>query len=690
MASLGSYKNFLYKAYGNQGATILIPLEFQNRIKRVVYRTPQGDIPTSYLQGNSAETGALKFNLNRPPEQVPGGTVVLELDDGTVLEQPIENPLMDFRQGQATSPQNMNSGPGGGGGGSGPFGPNQVGQYGFAPAYMGAGFPSPVFTNFQSIKAAPYRFTDPFEFAQKYGDFARGELAKDYGFSKELAMDTLSTELSALEGYAPAAGALKRRETALDNIFNQLQRTQQLEAVMPEAFGQLTEQGQRAETLARGRLPSDIEDRALELGVRSGAADIASAGGFGARSSVARKTSDLLSAQQRLEVSKYGDQLLGANIGAKANLLLAPTSYSDAGQQIRVMPSVSPSELISSTMARVTGATGLPTTQAFTSEIQQQQFRTNQIQGTRQFNAEGQFQESQLNAQIANNFGLTKWQYDVGYAAAQAGAAQENLNTEQRIQQQAEQRKIFEDAIKDAKRANEINAGSAIVTGILNNWDKVTELFDDVGTWLGYGSDAATSTVTTGTPSLDAEAQDFLDFLDDYNAQEFNLDPNDTDTSVTATQAARFSSFSEDLGFNLKGLDRRKAGALDLAARATMGGAGISRLPRPGTVSIGYGTDGKPLYADAKLLRSTSLEEGSRFLDSMRDALAPFSLFNAEDDDKFSKLISLTRNGNFMRGLDSYYINGDFDSFVKELRPLATRKPSARRKRAARRRGDRQ
>lgn len=154
-----------------------------------------------------------------------------------------------------------------------------------------------------------------------------------------------------------------------DNALNQEQRTNQLANVLPNEKGDflagrdellsqrtnLLGQRGRAETYASGRAPDDVTNASLELNARSAAADQTSAGGFGAASSVARKSSDLFSANQRLQLAQYGEGLLGSNINAsaanvgqinqntaaQAALELAPTEYLNSAQQVRVEPGYS-------------------------------------------------------------------------------------------------------------------------------------------------------------------------------------------------------------------------------------------------------------------------------------------------------------------------------------------------------------
>lgn len=331
-------------------------------------------------------------------------------------------------------------------GAPGGFQPGTSGTHGFFPAYQN--FPGVTLANYSPIKAAPYNFTDPFSFAEKYGNFSRGELNKNFNQSQDMALTSLNTELKGLSSFAPAAAALKRGETSLDNQFNQQQRLQQVNQALPGVTGDLNDQAARARAYASGNLPDAQLNKALELGIRSGAADQASSGGFGASSSAARKLSDLMSADQRFKISQYGDQLQTSNINQKEQLLLAPTEYSQAGQQINVNPSQSTSQLTNAYFGQNNQYGAVPATTALSSQVGQNQYQTTNEQNTRTFNATNQLQLSEYNTSATNQFALDKFGYNVQYAGSVAGAAQTNDNTNLQIQQQQQYMQIVQELMQ--------------------------------------------------------------------------------------------------------------------------------------------------------------------------------------------------------------------------------------------------
>jgi len=253
------------------------------------------------------------------------------------------------------------------------------------------------------MTAADYAMVDPTQISKEFGNVNREQMRANAQLSSDLALQALDTELQGLRNFAPAAAALKRAEIERDNQFNQAQREAMLAAGDPAMRADLEAQAARARAFAEGRAPSSIEDRALELGIRSRAADRAAAGGFGARSSAAQKAASLMSAEQRIALSQYGDQALTSNIANRNQLLLAPTSYSDAGQQIAVTPSVSGAQAAMQIANEANQYTNIRAETAYQGQMQQEQFRTNLEQQTRQFNtglaAERDLNQAQMNLQ---------------------------------------------------------------------------------------------------------------------------------------------------------------------------------------------------------------------------------------------------------------------------------------------------
>jgi hypothetical protein len=354
--------------------------------------------------------------------------------------------------------------------------------YGVAPAFIGDLFPDATVigqkglkSKYKEISPANYNFVDPLEFGKKFGTFQRGELEKNFAQAKGFALDAVDTELQALQSYVPKSSALKREQTAIDNTFNQGERTRQVYSAVPDVVGDLNSIASDARSYASGNVPNSIANAALELGNRSAAADIATNSGFGVRSSAARKLSDLMSAKDRIGLSQYGNQLLGQNAGQRADLLLAPTQYSDAGAQVRVAPTVSASQLQQQSFGDINQASLTTPGQALSTQVQQNQFQTDLQQQTSQFNAQNNLQNNQFNssmkfnvrnanAQTINNFALSKFNYLNSYVNSVAAAGQTNMNTGIALDQQAAAQ---EEASRHKKKTQTSNTIKDAVSGLV-------------------------------------------------------------------------------------------------------------------------------------------------------------------------------------------------------------------------------
>lgn len=263
----------------------------------------------------------------------------------------------------------------------------------------------------RTMTAADYTVVDPSQIASQYGDINRSETSKNAALSSEIALQNLDTELKGLQNYVPAMQALKQSTTASDNAFNQMMRDEQLASVDPNLRADLEKQRSDYLAYANGQLPDSVQDRALELGLRSQAADAAASGGFGVGSGAAKKASELMSAAQRFSLAQYGEQGLTSNIQNRAQLLLAPLEYSNAGEQVNVMPSQSASQMAMSIASQMdqgnitpqVALASLAQQGQFKSQLQQQANIENLTVGTQRDIAQGQMnlQAGEFNSQQA-------------------------------------------------------------------------------------------------------------------------------------------------------------------------------------------------------------------------------------------------------------------------------------------------
>lgn len=412
---------FRYKPISESKGTlaVLVPSSFGGNISSLELVDSQGNVVDTGRYRGATNGNRPTFDFGQPGYAYPQGVQVrLTTDSG---EQTTFDPYSGLKPGER--------GPGGTGGGTFTGGGGAFNTAGTAfPTYLGGLYPQFQPVKFPTIETAEYNFTDPQKFAEGFADFNRTQIGKGFEQSKDFALQTLDTELKGLQGFAPAAAALSREQTSLDNLFNQMQRTQQVNQVLPEARSDLEAQRRRANIYAEGRLPDEQLNTAFELGIRSRAADQAGFAGFGAESAQAAKISDLMSAEQRFQIAQYGEQALTSNLGTTANLFLAPTQYAQTGAQIRPTPEVGAGRLTTTYLPLITQQTTLDPAQALQTTVQQEQFKTSLEDQTRRYNSTGQFSASTFNS--ANQFAadLGRFGYEVSYANADQAARQSQLD----------------------------------------------------------------------------------------------------------------------------------------------------------------------------------------------------------------------------------------------------------------------
>lgn len=560
---------------------------------------------------------------------------------------------------------------GGPGGGMGMFTPGMAGAYGVYPAFLGGMFPTAAFGTYNPISKARYKFTDPMKYAKEFGEANAETYRSNQKLGKEFALDQIDTELQALKGYAPAAAALKMGLTSADNQFNQAQRTKQVDTALPGVRKQLEGQASRAEAYANGRLPDSMQDRALELGVRSQAADNAMAGGFGASSSVARKASDLMSAERRIQLGMQGEQLLSSNIANKSNLLMAPTEYSDAGTQVRVMPAVDAGTLQGQQATALNAATMMDPATALQAEIQQNQYSTNLAQRTKEFNAGNMLQNSQFNASAANQFALGQFDYLTGYATSVADATQKDINTTVALDQQEKARRATEETMRDAQTGNTINAvtgavgtGAGIVKDIINSGggsvDSVLPEVPDLTV-----PDFDTGYTETPNPVMESPVSDVPMVSPDSminGVPDFSATPEITLYSNTA-------GISPDTARSLIGAENVKAMTNSVARNF-----GVSNTPQAGYTQTGYDSLGKPVYMDASLKADPTPYKALENLSNFNRVLQP--LQTDIDPNALQTVAERVMDPELVADLNAKYAARDSKGFVNTLQE-AFGKPAA-------------
>lgn len=554
-----------------------------------------------------------------------------------------------------------------------------------APENLLGEFPEPSLVSYRRIRPAKYRITQPMRFAKRYGEFNRQEILKNFALAKDLALEELDQELTGLQRYVPAAAALKRQEISLDNIFNQAERTRQIDETLPEVRRQLTEQGQRAETYAQGRLPDAVQDAALSLNVRSRAADMATAGGFGATSSVARKTSDLMSAEQRLQVANYGEQLLTGNIGTKSSLLLAPTEYSNVGQEIRVMPEIGAGRLTAQALGDINAASLIPPATALSTLVQQRQFKTSLKQRTREFNRSNRLAVNSLNAQMQNQFKLGKFGYMVAQAGVEAGVETANNNTALGLAQQAQYADIFSDFMSQAQSATQTGAIASGIGEIISAGVGLLDTLMGGGTSgqaqvpqqtvpeaTQSGAVAPDISLPDGAIGTDVSNPEGVVFPDESSVSGgYTPVQSNPDGTVTAIPSDNYRAatqpFSQDTGIPLGRGTSPGTESLIKGSNVALQTAGISRIPAENYQNIGFNSAGLRMYSDRRLLQSSDSSAGSNLVTGLQRILDPTGAFTDEDRSVLQQVATVAQDALLIATLTDQYQRGDKKGFVNTI-----------------------
>lgn len=571
-------------------------------------------------------------------------------------------------------------------------------------------------TTYNPINAEQAKVIDPQQYASKFGEFNRGEFKKNFEQGLNYGLDALRNELKGLQTFTPEAAKLARSETSSDNAFNQEARTSQVNSVLPDARstfdrvkGTLTDQAGRASIYTQGKLLDDQQNQALELGIRSDAADRASFGGFGARSSQSRKTSDLMSARERFNISQYGENLTSANTNAQqgvvaneANLFLAPTSYSQVGQQVRVTPEVGAGRLGLQAAGMVNEATMLSPAQALTSSIGQEQNNTNLRQRTNefnasntlqndQFNASGQFNADTFNSQLDYNAQAAMFGYAQTFAGQVQGANQGILNNVMEAQTSGMAVGMGQAGLANGQSAQTISSaiqGAGIAGPAISQLGSIfsgetSSANPSVGGASSVGStqvDTTPSNVSKAleTPSSGSNQVDSVSTAPTPNAAPINAAgvdlgasgaykfapgaavpsgytpiSNNPDGTTTAVNPAAYSTdaqqFSKAFSSNASAIDPRNIAIMDQKISKA---AGITFGPTPGARPIATTMSGKTVYSSPQAASDGNLNVGADTLRSTALSLAQLGITDESMLREITGLSNEVSNPEFLGALN--------------------------------------
>lgn len=444
---------FRYNPYSQstQSLKVLIPEEFSNsEVASVRLIGPDGKVIEEGKYKRFADNRE-NYHFAKPGNQYPAGVKVeLRLKNG---EREVYDPEDGLKSGEP--------GPGGASVGYGPEG------VAFPQAGMAPGF-QPV--AFEPIPDIEVPVVDPIDRTREIGDANTTRFQENLGIGMENARDLVQLEFDTLEDFnrqarglqaegvsqenifnqgeiaganifnrsqIPAANEFNRGEVSTANRFNQEERLTQLESALPGARDTILRQVARGKTMAEGRLVPELEDRAFEATARNAAGESTIGRGFGDDSIVGQRTSDLLSAQQRVNIGQLGEQTvdrfltLGANLAFDQPIKQNPVldqplvfqpQQTRTSQDVRGAPARPGSELAIQQQESLTPLTTITPAQGITFDIGQNQFQAGLDREADKFNSSGAFEAAKFNSTGSFQAGLEQFYADTFNAQQEAGA----------------------------------------------------------------------------------------------------------------------------------------------------------------------------------------------------------------------------------------------------------------------------
>lgn len=499
---------FLWKpvSESNGRLVVLLPSDLTNKVKNVKVVTPDGRSASSKFTG-VANGGRGHYRFDAPGGAYPrGSSVVATLEDGRQVKYTVGN---TGSRNEGVKGVVGGSGDGGGGdqegggtteGGDAEFGAGDGGGVGETGGEFSTSFPiadaseisfDPIEPTFIPNLEIPV--VDPIERTAEVGDFNRGEFQENFEIGKKNALELNQLEFDSLQDFNRQARALQAEGVAQENVFNQgemrganvfnrgevgvanqfnrgeitqantfnqatigpanqfnqKQRLQQLERALPGARGKILSQIDRGQQMSEGRFAVDAEDRAYEVAARNAGADAVSVKGFGADSVFGKRTSEMLSAQQRLELGQVGAQQvdrflqLGATLAFDQPIKFNPIQQNPqafqpqqfqpqqarTSQDVRGAPSQPASVLAVQQQESLGPLTTIQPGQTIGFDINQNQFQGNLDQRTNEFNSTLDFEAQRFNSSAALQIELEKFMAETFNAQAAAGAANNSAAT---------------------------------------------------------------------------------------------------------------------------------------------------------------------------------------------------------------------------------------------------------------------
>jgi hypothetical protein len=278
-----------------------------------------------------------------------------------------------------------------------------------------------------------YQPIDPRVYTESMRDINRGTYLENLQLSQAAALGMSQAEAGVMRNFAPQQSQLQQQmasqenrfnmgqiaesnffnpsQVSAANRFNQSELTNAIESSGLPVREVVKENLDRSRQLAKGFLPTTLEDRAFEMAARSKAGDALVSKGFGTGAFM-QNAIDKYTIGERLDLMKTGsaDSAAWLNQGIKLlvdspikyNPLLSSPLTAKTSQDIRGTPSFSPGAAMQAEQGTLSNLTTMSPVASAQMYEGQQQFGANLENNVNQFNAQMQFSGQSFN--IGNNW----------------------------------------------------------------------------------------------------------------------------------------------------------------------------------------------------------------------------------------------------------------------------------------------
>lgn len=322
-----------------------------------------------------------------------------------------------------------------------------------------------------NLEIAPYNQIDPLQQSLAALDKRLNAFEKVFDVTGKLLDKLPGYEFNQNRDYYNQASPFLRNEIGAENAFNQQQLTGQIDRAAPGARNTLQINEGIANNFAQGRFSNDVLNSAFEVNSRGLAAANLNAAGYG-DTAYTDDLNDKFSVMQRLNLQQYGIQTGSQLAGQRIGTLTSQPARLAAAEQFSPRLSYSPGQALLGQANTQYANSVVDATNTASMGIQQEQFRTNQVQGV--YNTRAAMDMAAQTTNASN--GLATQQLNYGAYMNERAIAQSQADRVLANQAAAQ----GQQAMQDQQNAQ---AGAALVgAAIQSPWGQ--SILGSAGDWL--------------------------------------------------------------------------------------------------------------------------------------------------------------------------------------------------------------